>query len=348
MKRFMSSDSRGFTLVELLITITILVSLAVIVIPTVRLLTRDRKVRETARVVGSMFAAAREQAAVDGLAGVEIVTNPNVPQYATTLYRLRALPEFRGDYYDHAVAVENVMPPPNSTTAGSATVRFYRRNPPMPIQQRISLELKPGDFIELNDGGVWYLITNVVKTLVPPFETIAVNIRIQPNEPIPPHNPVSPHELLVDFMAIRQPQRVETSVINLPPRLFVNMGYSGHGVDTNQFATVAPNGSIEVWFDRKGSVDRINQDGVLSYPVGSVYLLICTGDGDEVYTTDLVPTPTNTPFIEDADNRWLVIDKGTGNVSVGRLAAIDPTSATVPERLRDARQLANNRQSATP
>ena len=50
---------RGLTLIELMVVIGILVALTAIAIPAVRMINRDRKVREGAREVNAMLSSAR-------------------------------------------------------------------------------------------------------------------------------------------------------------------------------------------------------------------------------------------------------------------------------------------------
>ncbi len=309
------SGRRGFTLVELLITITILVSLAVIVIPTVRLLTRDRKVRETARVVGSVFASAREQAAVDGMAGVQIVTNPNIPEMGMTLYRMRNIPPYIGDVAD---ARATVLGSSATLSAGNdATAAGVQEN----------------DYIEFNDSAVWYRING--PPTGPPLNRV-ITFDIGAADPSPPVAVALP------FKIWRQPVRVESSVVTLPNRLFINLAQSGHGVSGTQFGLAATT-SLQIWFNRSGTVERVYDpaSGQMVIPQGSLFFLICTGDGDDVDMTNLL----DAQYIVDDDNVWLVIENSTGNVSVGRIANIPPASA---DPVADSRTLALNRQSATP
>ena len=64
-----TSDA-GFTLVEILVTITIMVILTALLIPNVRTVTKDRNAREAARLVGSIMSQASQRAVNDGVAGI--------------------------------------------------------------------------------------------------------------------------------------------------------------------------------------------------------------------------------------------------------------------------------------
>ena len=73
-----TEHKKGVTLVELLTVVAVLAILFALLIPQVRFLTKDRSIRESARIFGSAVVEASQKARVDGFAGIEIVRNPNV------------------------------------------------------------------------------------------------------------------------------------------------------------------------------------------------------------------------------------------------------------------------------
>ena len=98
--------TQGFTLIEILVVIVIATVVLSIAIPRIRTVNAERNARETARVVGSAFSNASQRAAIEGVAGLRIVRNPNFIQgggatpfqfAATQLTVLRAVPSFTGD-----------------------------------------------------------------------------------------------------------------------------------------------------------------------------------------------------------------------------------------------------------
>ena len=93
----------GITLVELLVVISILAVITAVMLPRLRTINKDRNIRETARVVGSLLAKASQNAVNDGTAGVIIERNENfvddegVMYGATTMYLMRKVPPYTGD-----------------------------------------------------------------------------------------------------------------------------------------------------------------------------------------------------------------------------------------------------------
>ena len=67
----------GVTLVELLVVITIMTIVTALIIPRVRVLNKDRNIRETSRVIGSLLASASNNAIAQGAAGVVFERNRN-------------------------------------------------------------------------------------------------------------------------------------------------------------------------------------------------------------------------------------------------------------------------------
>ena len=147
----------GLTLVELLIVISIMAILTALIVPQVRTVNKDRNLRETARVIGTAFAAARDRAVIDGSAGILIRRNPNflfnaagtivppIPYASMTLYQMRRLPPYTGEYANSA-----------------ATVQFDGATYYAEIDEPFDANLvNPGDTIYFNDGSLGFVIDSV-------------------------------------------------------------------------------------------------------------------------------------------------------------------------------------------
>ena len=71
-----------------------------------------------------MFATARDDAMVNGFAGIEIVRNPNYANGATSLFRMRMLPPYAGDFAGDTVSVTGFAPDPLDPQIQIGTLSF--------------------------------------------------------------------------------------------------------------------------------------------------------------------------------------------------------------------------------
>lgn len=330
MRDFKTKQRTGFTLIELIVVVSILAIVGVMVIPSLRTLNEDRKVRDTARVVGAVFAAARERAAVDGQAGVEIISIPNasgsynLPNMGLVLYQLRAVPAYGGDVLGASCQYD-----------GAGTLTFLGAN-------LLNAGVRPNDFVELNNSGVRLPIISVAANQLVVANAI-------PNPPIPVGENLP-------FKVYRQPVRIESSAVRLPNNLFINLSYSGYSVAGAEMNLVDPvvvdptdpayNVPAVVWFGSDGSISRVfNRNTASMVSVGSpINLLMCSANRESTDLTNL----ESTDFIRDDNSMWITIDNRTGGVTMGKMAEITDLAAPLNEQIRQARLLARDRRSATP
>jgi len=146
----------GFTLIEVLVVISILAVLTALLIPQLRMVNKERVSRESARVVASFFTQASQRAVIDGSSGVLLERNPNFADglgysYAVTgMSLLRAVPNFAGDQIiDSVVGVGG--------GAGDDIVAI-----PLPLEQAELEIVKAGDRISFNGSSVEYTIEAVM------------------------------------------------------------------------------------------------------------------------------------------------------------------------------------------
>ncbi|MDG2015086.1 MAG: prepilin-type N-terminal cleavage/methylation domain-containing protein [Pirellulaceae bacterium] len=375
MSEYNTTKRNGFTLIELVVVVSVLAIVGVMVIPSLRTLNEDRKVRDTARVVGAVFAAARERAAVDGQAGVEILSIPNasgtynLPNMGLVLYQMRAIPSYNGDILNSTCGI---LP----GDEGFNLLTFTGAN-------LSAANIQKNDFIEVNNSGARLLINSVLGNTVT-FENLypaQPEINIPINKPLP-------------FKIYRQPVRIESSAVRLPNNLFLNMALSGFGkaetlLDPNgdlvddanlylgrqfhDFENVppvahpdegnypAPEGVTRIWFAASGAVSLVTQrefvpspvepphlTGVYDYstmvrPTGPIHLLMCSANRESADLTDL----ESNNYLRDDNSMWITIDNRTGGVTMGKMANIE-SATLLNEQIQETRALARDRRSATP
>ena len=215
----------GFTLVELLVVISIMAALTALMLPRLRTLNQDRGIREAARVVGSKFAEASGRAIRDGKASVTLVRNPNMVDVddvvfgASTIFLSRAVPNFIGDDVT-----------PTGTVLRLPTTMPPRLRIPEPLEYDISTPqenvIRVGDSVRVSESS-------------PVSSTVAYEIiRIEPQASNPPMlilfldrkstQPDLPSDgTSVSYVVERQPKILRSSITDLPPGYIVDLRLSG-------------------------------------------------------------------------------------------------------------------------
>ena len=372
----MKKTNDGFSLVELLVTITIMVILLSLLIPNIRTVTKDRNAREAARTVSSLFSTASQRAATDGIAGVILFRNPNFLldanndqildpmvdfQFAVNrMALLRSVPDYAGDF-TAAVAVLSTTPPPVSTPIPPVDQQAVI-SIPLPVEQTDLNLVSPGDRISLNNNRFDYPITNVA-----PHPTLLglldVTIRVGPPVPsalsLPDPTLMLPAGTSVPFVVKRSPRVLNSSTLELPSDLIVDLRFSGF----NSTDSVIPGGSavipgnapgfdstviepvplepdvlsvtdvpflnqnIAILFGEDGQLDQMGQvtaQGGIRYAhtsraLGPLFLFVAEYDATSISSGN-----EENPLLSDT-NLWVSVSNTTGAVNVGYN---DPTGIT--------------------
>ena len=239
----------GITLVELLVVISIMTIITALLIPRLRLINKDRNIRETARVVGSLVSIASNQAVSDGVAGVLFQRNANFveatqgqdgrihPVYfaSTRMFLLRKVPHYTGDQRNAMALVEidNLADPV-----------VFVVSIPLPLDHepnRNRFVVRRNDKIRFGGSSILYTITT------DPFVTVNGNgddilqFQLDYNDGDPDNDTTTLDVTQADifrgtpaprtgnqtFSIERQPRVVESSAVELPAGYIVDLRYSG-------------------------------------------------------------------------------------------------------------------------
>lgn len=246
-------EKHAFTLVELLIVLLISFIVLAAAIPRIRMLSRDRAIRETSRIVGSIFTKAREEAVINGNSGVVLRRNSNFVAdgqwYATTkLGILRAVPDYVGD-----------QPFAKGATPSRGATRHSHNEVdiPIPVEQEDNPPVMAGDSISLNYSPAQFLIEEVKYDFSANGHAI-LRIKLDANSGTYPSIPPAFED--VPFAIHRLPILRRSSLEQLPGGCIIDLRYSGSpifGSDLKLAESKYKNYEIEFIFDGSGSVDKI-------------------------------------------------------------------------------------------
>jgi len=354
-----SSKSRnklaGVTLVELLVVVAILSLITAIMIPRLRVINKDRNIREAARQVASTLAKASNRSIDEGVAGFVLERHPNfvddkgdvdltndVHYAGTRMYIMRRLPPFAGD---DANAV--------ATVSGNGTaVQIIA-----PLEQRATGSgdeqlIRVGDEIRLNHNSVRYRITNVPDptTTTVPLLNLTIELGITPGYGVKPQLEDGDYP----FVIYRQPRKLPSSLGVLPDGYYVDFRLSGPLVPAPATPPVLPdwekgsvfdfaNGTTELrlLFNDQGAIDRfIPQCWALTpIPTDSFYFFVTNDDPELSISVDQA--------LQNTTAKWVTVDKATGSVNVASNIPPPATLTTLNDRIAYARGISRLRRSAS-
>ncbi len=358
--------ARGLTLVELLVAISILSLVAVLVVPQLRMLNRERGIREAARVTGSIFVDASNRARVDGYAAVGIRRNPNyirkvnspdgvhdVFYAANSLYLLRRLPPYTGNDEDSFAVIQS------STPANFPATGFLLVEIPTPLDANLASQISRGWWLQLGD----------LKTPLFVDQVLANGATLRLNCILPNHLPGLAVNQRLRFRLDRPLVEAPNSEVALPRGYYINLNYSGptaaqtSGVselparDTcpvtwtyfsedrqNTSNNFNPNDVI-ITFGPNGGIDRIYSNGEVDgalLPTSQLNLCVCSDEVGNTFDTTADSLPRSVAengrdLLNQEDVIWVSINNLNGSVFVSPISAVGTTvsnpDAAQPQRI---------------
>jgi type II secretory pathway pseudopilin PulG len=318
--------TRGLTLVELLMVITVMVLLMAVAVPLIRPAFQDRYLREAARQLDAFFSAAQARAAESGRpVGVWIQRRDDSLNggrvHSVQLYMAEVPPSFSGGMSNARVTVtltglinfNDVDKSILSTLIGDGdafTIRFDHKGP---------------TFIGTRSGTTFSIASQPRGCGVDPG---------------------------LPFEVTAPPSRSMVAPLTLPADSVVDLYWSGIGTSGNDFAVAAGTRPVIVTFAPSGAVDYVYcyvAGGPITFsayrPLGPLHFLI--GRRNKVIDpTDLnlaqrIVDPQRCN-LADPTCLWVKVNNQTGAIVTtdnGDIAHL-PAAASVVDRIRAAREFA--------
>lgn len=353
----------AFTLVEVLIVMSLILILAGIALPTTKELLSDQKASRTAQSIAAFIDRARSDAVAKGVhVGVRIERFDGTADVtygsaaAVRIFRITGVPDYSGEAADAKVEM-------TVNANGLAELRFKKSdNLLLSLYDKPEAPVSDGDLIEL-PGGRQFPLDFIGRDLGPP---VFIKALIDINSPV--DTTVSATNTSTEtfpaahlgatsgdyqYRIHRKPVVSPTSPLALSRGIAIDLNYSGIGLTGNQFAPLPetlPNAPIDILFGPDGRVAfmSIDNQGNIGPAVGMIYLCLGTTDGiveppDRRMSATTVQLFENQdrfrPNITIPDSIWIVINPSTGRVVAAPFAAVTDMPASIGEGLADARAL---------
>lgn len=242
---------RGVTLLELLVVVTIMLILLAVIVPRLRPMLEQRRIREASRAVSGFFYAARNRAMELGRpVGVAIERLKTQPEAAVTLRMVEEPPPYAGDTLGARAMVRRV----------GTTLRFQVRLSTAEVAGMLTqtLPVSIGDTMTFEAQGVRYRIRGLDQNgdgqpdpdpdgvvgdpnfpvASTPFVVLLVELAevadtpwpVTPNPaaPFPPENPAAGiGSRPVSFQVYRRPQPTAAAPLRLPTGTVIDLYSSG-------------------------------------------------------------------------------------------------------------------------
>lgn len=374
----------GLTLVELLVVIAIMGLLTALIVPQVRLVNKERNIREAARVVGTALAQARDRAIANGSAGLMIERNQNLVQNSggndfyyggTRLYLMRNVPNYTDNYGPNKGCMisgqganqrfVHIRKPFRSGVIRAGDEIAFAGNP-----TRYRIIAPPVDNDNLVDPNTpdedniqWGPQTRLTIELGLSHGITNANHHYIYKRPVRNTTPWSglnldpPEE--VAYTIFRQPRKIESSRVDLPEGYIIDLRYSGpiapalsngggsgaNETPTTKFSYAGDGTPVYLVFGQDGGLSQMGLNGNVGIPVSeSIDLFVTEYRPEDVIGVTGVDN-TAYQVLSNPAALWVTLGSQTGGVNVGYNTP--PVSGGFVKNLIDsARQTSRTRTSA--
>ncbi|MGQ9564840.1 MAG: prepilin-type N-terminal cleavage/methylation domain-containing protein [Thermogutta sp.] len=344
-------ERRGVTLLELLVVVTILLILLAVMVPRLRPMMEQRRVREASRTVSGFFYAARSRAMETGRpVGVAIERLKTQPEAAVTLRMVEEPPPYAGDVIGARAIIRRL----------GATLSFQVLLAAADVGSMITqkIPVMQNDIITFESQAVSYRILGLDQnqdgTRDPdpdgiigdpnfpvsstPLVVLLVELAEVADTPWPstadpaaPFPPTGIGSRPVNFQIARRPESTAAAPVRLPSGTVIDLYSSGtdsmallgnpggfvprdHNANTVDVEDPTP---VVVLFAPEGRVQRVFYQNQQEAVTESVYFLIGRWERMPAQPKE----PRDPPLAEDGlynwediTNFWLVINPNTGLV----------------------------------
>jgi prepilin-type N-terminal cleavage/methylation domain-containing protein len=330
-----SRSRRGFTLVELLAVIAIMVILLSVAIPAIRPALKDRKLREASRLLNAYVAGVQARAAELGRpVGIVLVrgkTNAQDVYQCTEIFTAEVPQPYAGDLVGSRARI--------SQNGGNWSVSFAGN----PFFNTI---LTPNELFALRlDYKDPLYPCRRTGNQVAMIQTAGLDLAGPPRQYV---NSDGTAKRAVPFQVYRTPTRSSASPLQLPNGVAIDLSVSGMGFQGNHFSpdfkpdSMPWKGNITIMFAANGSVDSVFIGGQPLPQASKIYLLVARVN--QINATDPFKRPTQSDRdganLSDAANTWFTINPKTGHIrnSANRADLVGTPPKNLGTGIQQARQ----------
>jgi Tfp pilus assembly protein FimT len=320
------------TLIELLMVITIILSMLALAAHRMQLAKDARRNREAARAIAVYFGAARSTALANrrpcGVMLVSAGTTGGLQNCVMVLQQCEIPPPYAGDSTGATATVATQQGVPGGYQASNMTGA-----------SNMTTLVHQYDVIQFNYEGPWYTISQS------PTSSTSLSLTLDTSQgQLAPWN--NQQSAPVPFRIYRQPMYRDASgnthanksmaaPLQLPAGAVIDLGYSGTDAGTIGGITTP----ICIRFSPAGAVDSVFLNGQPSPVSQPIYLLVGQPDKARGFGTGQIQYN-----YQNLENLWVVINPQSGLVTTAPVGSATPSASSGPTSVSDSRGLARTAQ----